>query len=59
MFEHSHQTNSGVCVLGVQYFIITQQMDNVARSCLLAMANVAMQFVAMECVAVDCVRIGF
>ena len=27
----------------VQYFIITQQMDNVARSCLLAMANVAMQ----------------
>ena len=32
----------------VYHLIITQQMDNVALSCLLTMANVAVHFVAME-----------
>ena len=44
---NGHQTNSSVCVMRNTWctlwsFIITQQMDNVALSCLFAMANVTM-----------------
>ena len=38
----------------VYYTAVTQQMDNVALSCLLAMAK--SHIVAMDCVAMDCGR---
>ena len=43
----------------VSHFVITQQMDYGALSCLLAMKNVVVDFVASDCVAVDCGRVGF